>query len=188
VIKSQTAITRSCVILVGDFGTGPGKLTRAIPKPLQPTNGTPFLDHLLVEVARHGFTDVTLLGGHLGDQLQAYAGRRDIAGRAVHITVHVESNAMGTAGALLPLTGTPDDTLLLLNGNSWFDIDLRAFATGLPQWALARLALNHCTNLRRFGVVEFDSGFRITRFVERNSSVEAGYINAGICLLRRSLI
>jgi D,D-heptose 1,7-bisphosphate phosphatase len=187
VIKPETTVTRSCAILVGGLGTRLGELTRDIPKPLLPVNGVPFLDHLLVEVARHGFTDVALLAGHLGDQLQAYAGRRNVAGRDVQITVHVETQPIGTAGALLPLAETIDDTLLLLNGDSWFDIDLRAFATALPGWALARLALNHTTYLDRFGVVEFDNG-RITRFAERKTGVTTGYINAGIYLLRRSLI
>ena len=127
------------------------------------------------------------MAGHLGDQLQTYAGRRNVAGRDVRITVHVETQPMGTAGALLPLAETADDTLLLLNGDSWFDIDLRAFATALPDWAVARLALNRATNPGRFGVVQFDDG-RITRFAERNTTVTAGYINAGIYLLRRSLI
>ena len=90
----------------------------------------------------------------------------------MQITVHVEAQPMGTAGALLPLAGTADDTLLLLNGDSWFDIDLRAFATALPDWAVARIALNRTTNLGRFGVVEFDDG-RVTRFAERNTKRES---------------
>jgi D,D-heptose 1,7-bisphosphate phosphatase len=186
-MQPQTAVTRSCAILVGGFGTRLGELTRGIPKPLLPVNGAPFLDHLLVEVARHGFTDVVLLAGYLGAQLQTYAGTRTVAGREVQISVHVEAQPMGTAGALLPLGGNPDDTLLLINGDSWFDIDLRAFATALPDWAVARLGLTPITNPGRFGIVEFDEG-RITHFAERNTRVKRGYINAGVYLLRRSLI
>ena len=180
-------MTQSCAILVGGFGTRLGERTRGIPKPLLPVNGAPFLDHLLVEVARHGFINVVLLAGYLGDQLQTYNGRRQVAGREVEITVHVEAQPMGTAGALLPLVGAVDDMLLLLNGDSWCDIDLRAFATALPDWAVARLALNRSTNVGRFGVVEFHNG-RVTHFAERDPNARAGYINAGIYLFRRSLI
>jgi D-glycero-D-manno-heptose 1,7-bisphosphate phosphatase len=186
-MKSRTAVTQSCAILVGGFGTRLGELTRGIPKPLLPVNGVPFLDHLLLEVARHGFTNVVLLAGYLADQLQIYNGRRQLAGREVQITVHIEPQPMGTAGALLPLKGTIDDMLLLLNGDSWFDIDLRAFATALPDWAVARLALNRTTNLSRFGVVEFEDG-RVTHFAERNTNAKAGYINAGVYLFGRSVI
>ena len=98
-------MTQSCAILVGGFGTRLGERTRGIPKPLLPVNGAPFLDHLLVEVARHGFINVVLLAGYLADQLQTYNGRRQVAGREVEITVHVEAQPMGTAGALLPLVG-----------------------------------------------------------------------------------
>lgn len=180
-------MTQSCAILVGGFGTRLGERTRGIPKPLLPVNGAPFLDHLLVEVARHGFINVVLLAGYLGDQLQTYNGRRQVAGREVEITVHVEAQPMGTAGALLPLVGAADDMLLLLNGDSWCDIDLRAFATALPDWAVARLALNRSTNVGRFGVVEFHNG-RVTHFAERDPNARAGYINAGVYLFRRSLI
>jgi D-glycero-D-manno-heptose 1,7-bisphosphate phosphatase len=186
-MQSRFAIARTCAILVGGFGTRLGELTRTVPKPLLPVNGAPFLDHLLLEVARHGFTDVRLLAGHLGDQLRAYGGRRSLAGREIQITVHVEAQPMGTAGALLPLAGTANDTILLLNGDSWFDIDLRAFASSLPDWAVARLALNRTTNLSRFGVVEFDDG-RITHFAASGTGLKTGYINAGVYLLRRSLI
>src|SRR5262249_531311 len=65
--------------------------------------------------------------------------------------------------------------------------DLRAFASSLPDWAGARLALNYTTNLSRFGVVEFDQD-RITRFLPSVASGEAGSINAGVYLLRRNLI
>ena len=88
---------------------------------------------------------------------------------------------MGTAGALLPLLGNPEDTVLILNGDSWFDIDFRAFATGLPNWAVARIALRRTNDLGRFGVVEISDG-RVTRFADRNADVGAGYINAGIIL------
>src|SRR5262245_3452093 len=115
-MKAKDDVTQSCAILVGGLGSRLGELTRRIPKPLLPVNGAPFLDHLLVEVARHGFTKIVLLAGYLGDQLQIYNGRRQVAGREVQISVHVEAQPMGTAGALLPLLGTADDTVLLLNG------------------------------------------------------------------------
>ena len=185
--QSQTFVTRSCAVLVGGFGSRLGELTRKTPKPLLPVNGAPFLDYLLLELARHGFTDIVLLAGYLGDQLRAYSGQRQMAGRHVQITVHVEDQPMGTAGALLPLLGNPEDTVLILNGDSWFDIDFRAFATGLPNWAVARIALRRTNDLGRFGVVEISDG-RVTRFADRNADVGAGYINAGIYLVRRSLV
>ena len=118
-----------CVILVGGLGTRLGALTRTTPKPLLPVNGEPFLDLLIRRAVRFGFTDIVLLAGYLGDQVLArYAGARRIAGRDVQVRVVVEREPAGTGGALRYLDGIADDYFLLMNGDSWLDMDLRAFA------------------------------------------------------------
>src|SRR5215213_6644301 len=123
-------MVRQCVILVGGLGSRLGELTRETPKPLLPVMGKPFLEHLVLELARFGFTDVILLAGYRGEQVVSrFAGRRRIAGRDVTIRVVVEPEPAGTGGALTYLEGLADDTFLLMNGDSWFDIDLRLFAS-----------------------------------------------------------
>ena len=74
----------------------------------------------------------------------------------------------------------------ILNGDSWFDIDLRAFATALPNWAVARLALRRTNDLGRFGVVEFNDG-RVTQVCRTQCRLGAGTLMPEIYLLRRSL-
>ena len=119
---------RQCVILAGGLGTRLGALTQQVPKPLLPVGDRPFLDHLLLEAARHGFTRIVLLAGHLGEQVaERYAGTHRIAGREVTVTVTIEPEPAGTGGALAQLRGIAEDAFLLLNGDSWFDIDLRAW-------------------------------------------------------------
>ena len=92
---------RQCVILVGGLGSRLGDLTKHTPKPLLPVNGRPFLELLLAEAARHGFTRIVLLAGHLGGQVvERFAGPRSIGGRAVTVEVVVEPEPAGTGGAL----------------------------------------------------------------------------------------
>ena len=57
-------------------GAGLGALTSAMPKPLLPVAGEPFLDVLLFELGRHGFTEIVLLASFHSEKIRAYAGHR----------------------------------------------------------------------------------------------------------------
>jgi D-glycero-D-manno-heptose 1,7-bisphosphate phosphatase len=83
-----------------------------------------FLDIVLGQLARQAFDDIVLLAGHLGDVVRArYDGRSFGAAR---IRVIVEPEPLGTAGALVATRGDVAPRLLLVNGDTFFDIDLRA--------------------------------------------------------------
>jgi D-glycero-D-manno-heptose 1,7-bisphosphate phosphatase len=178
-----------CVILVGGLGTRLGDLTRETPKPLLPVAGKPFLDHLIHRAARFGFTDIVLLAGYLGNQvLDRYAGARRIAGRDVVTRVVVESEPAGTGGALTYLAGIADESFVLMNGDSWIDMDLRVFA----EWnnheaALAKIALRRLDATGRYGAVSLENG-RVTVFAPEAANGASCLINAGVYLIKRSLL
>ncbi len=179
---------RQCVILVGGLGSRLGPLTRTTPKPLLPVGDRPFIEHLLEEVARHGFTRIVLLAGYLGGQVaQRYAGRHRIAGRDLAIEVLIEPRPLGTGGALSQLRGIAEASFLLLNGDSWFDIDLRAFACRpLPRGTMLRMALCRMPEAGRYGTVALQDGF-VTQFLPRGAA-SAGMINAGVYLMSRDIL
>ncbi len=103
---------RQGVVLVGGRGTRLGEITRNIPKPLlEVSPGLRFLDVLLFDLARHGFSDILLLAGHHGDQVeQLYQGRR-----ILDSTVRVlrEPEPQGTGGALKFASAALDEAFLL---------------------------------------------------------------------------
>ena len=69
------AAIRQAVILAGGKGTRLGAITQTIPKPMLPIAGDrPFLDYLLEMIERHGYQDIILLGGYLGEVLEAAYG------------------------------------------------------------------------------------------------------------------
>lgn len=177
---------RQAVILVGGLGTRLGALTQSVPKPLLPVDGRPFLDILIQDVARFGFTRIVLLAGHLGGQfVEGFAGTRRIAGRDVEIRVVVEPTPAGTGGALRFLAPHAEDRFLLLNGDTWCDLDLRAFADA-PGDALLRMALRPVADASRYGTVALEAG-RVRAFLPRGAA-SGGVMNAGIYRMRRDLI
>ena len=175
------------VILVGGLGTRLGALTAMVPKPLIPINGRPFLEILVDALARHGIRRLVLMAGHLGDQLSAFAAR--IGAGGIDVACVVEPEPAGTGGALHYARDRLDPRFLLLNGDSFFDIDysdLIGRPAAVPD-ALGRVALRQVEDAARYGLVVCDQG-RITVFAERPPGPGPGVINGGIYWLDRRVL
>ncbi len=183
-----TRAIRQAVVLVGGRGTRLGALTRDVPKPLLPIAGErPFLDYLLETIERHGYEEILLLAGHLGDRVEElYAGRR-IGG--ARIEVLREPMPLGTGGALTVARDRLDDLFLMMNGDALFDINLRALEQAAREsGALATLALRAVPDAARYGRVIAEGG-RVTAFLEKDPShAGPGLINGGVYVLRREIL
>src|SRR5712692_4974483 len=116
---------RQAVILCGGLGTRLGALTAQTPKPLLPVDGNPFLDVLLFELGRHGVTRVLLLAGFAAQQVLDYAAATPMKARfRLEIEVSIEPERAGTGGAVWHARDHLDEIFLLLNRDSWFDVNL----------------------------------------------------------------
>jgi D-glycero-D-manno-heptose 1,7-bisphosphate phosphatase len=180
----MTPIRQAC-ILVGGKGTRLGDLTRTTPKPLMAiSDNRVFLDFVIEQIARQGFDDIVLLAGYLGDAVRArYEGRTFGAAR---IRVIVEDQPLGTAGAIAAARDSIAPQFLMLNGDSFFDIDLRALcAAGKDRDAL--IALHRVADASRYGSVMLD-GDRVVRFVEKRPNAGPALINGGVYVLRAGII
>jgi D,D-heptose 1,7-bisphosphate phosphatase len=182
----MTASIKQACILVGGKGTRLGDITRAIPKPLLDMGeGTTFLDLLIEQTARQGFNDVVLLAGHLGHLVQArYDGRTFGTAR---VRVLVEPEPRGTAGALISARDILEPWFILLNGDSFFDINVRALAAEADDDCEALIALRRVPETSRYGAVEFN-GDRILRFSEKVRNSGPALINAGIYILNATIM
>ena len=181
---------RQAVVLVGGKGTRLGALTRAAPKPLMTIDDDRvFLDFLVANLARQGFDRILLLAGHFGEQIEArYCGR---PAHGARVSVAIEPAPMGTGGALRSSRDLLDERFLLLNGDTYFDINYRALEKALDAAPDARvaLALRGIEDAARYGSVELEGG-RIRRFREKaaGESSSAGLINGGVYLMRRDVV
>lgn len=173
------------LFLVGGRGTRLGALSANTPKPMQEiAPGLRFLDLLLDHTARHGFNDIILLAGHLGEQVEAaYQGKRI---RDATISVVREPTPQGTGGALKLVAERLAPAFILSNGDSFFDVNLRALAAKSLE-SLGRIALRHVPDAGRYGSVQL-VGERIAAFLEKNpAQTGPGLINGGIYLLKREI-
>lgn len=177
-------------ILCGGLGTRLGALTAATPKPLLAVGGEPFLDHLLRELGRFGLRRVALLAAFEADQVHAFARNSAAAARfGMGLTVSVEPERAGTAGALHHARDLLADEFVLLNGDTWLDVNylgLQALRrnSGVP----AAMALRRVDNAARYGLVEL-AGERITEFGTGQADAGGGcWINGGVVACSRELL
>lgn len=178
---------RQVVFLVGGKGTRLGSLAANTPKPLLAiAPSVPFLDLLVENAARQGFSDIVLLAGHFADQIEArYQGRRI---KDATIRVVQEREPAGTGGALGHARALLDPWFLLANGDSYFDINLRAFAAHRPPDAVAHVALRMMQDVSRYGSVDLRDG-RVEKFMEKAiGQATPGLVNGGVYLTSRDIL
>jgi D,D-heptose 1,7-bisphosphate phosphatase len=182
-------MVRQAVILCGGLGSRLGALAAKTPKPLLPVGGAPFLDVLMFELGRHGIKQVLLLAGFAAKRILDYAASTSLKSRFdLEIDVSVEPQHAGTGGALWHARDHLDDHFLLLNGDSWFDINLLDFArrAASEPFATGAVAVRPLPDASRYGVVELD-GDRAIRFRERPERAGPGLVSAGLYCFPRAL-
>jgi NDP-sugar pyrophosphorylase family protein len=110
--------------------------------------------------------------------------------RSLEIAYSQEPATLGTAGALrFAASRFRTDTILVLNGDSYCNVDLMAFADWHQQHqATASIVLTEVRQADRFGSVDTTPDGRIVKFGEKVTSAASGWVNAGIYLIGRQLI
>jgi D-glycero-D-manno-heptose 1,7-bisphosphate phosphatase len=176
-------IKQAC-ILVGGRGTRLGRLTDRIPKPLLPVGGHAFLDYLLENVARHHIEEVLLLSAYRSAEVETHYHGTMVRGTKVRCIP--EGEPRGTAGALWCARQALQDTFLVLNGDTLFDINLLDLAMPRRGEWLARLALRAEAETAQRGRVTLNED-QVTGFAEKDRG-GPGIINGGIYFMRRNLI
>ena len=184
-MKNLSHITAA--ILAGGLGTRLRPVVADRPKVLAEVGGRPFLFYLLDQLAAVRVRQVVLCTGYLGHQV------RDKLGETygpMELLYSQEPSPLGTGGALcfaLPLLES--ETVLVLNGDSFCEANLRAFClVHRLRGARASLLLAEVTDTGRFGWVALDEEGRITGFREKGKATGGGWVNGGIYLINRALL
>ena len=176
------------VILAGGLGTRLRAMLGNGNKPMAAVAGKPFLEYLVLQLKRHGINQATLCVGYRGEIVQRYFGSG--AHCCVDISYSFEEDLRGTAGALkVAQPAVQSDTFIILNGDSFFDIDLNALiAYHHQKKALATIALAKVLDTRPFGAVETASDGAIVGFLEKGQQRGIGLVNAGIYVFQHDIL
>lgn len=191
-VESLANVTAA--ILAGGSGTRLRPVVPDRPKVLAEINGRPFLVYLLDQLIEAGVRDVVLCTGYLGEQVRVMFG--DSFGSLRLVYSH-EFSPLGTAGALrlaLPLfkpglsESNVSDSVLVMNGDSFCEADLRAFwAWHQARAGNATLLLTEVHDTQFYGRVQLNEDGLVLGFDEKGEA-GAGWVNAGVYLITRRFL
>lgn len=177
----------TAAILAGGLGTRLRSVVADRPKVLAQVGARPFLTYLLERLARAGVQKTVLLVGYGADQVRSAFGD-EYNGMA--IAYSTEPEPLGTGGAVrLSLPFFHDQSVLLLNGDSFCDVDLVRFYDHQQRFpGTTGLVLARVEDTSRYGRVRVEADGRVVRFEEKGQDPTPGWINAGVYLVPRSAI
>jgi mannose-1-phosphate guanylyltransferase len=176
------------VVLVGGKGTRLRPLTLSAAKPMLPTAGVPFLEHLLSRIREIGITHVVLGTSYKAETFTEHFG--DGSAFGLEIEYVVEDEPLGTGGAIRNVADKlRGSTQMVFNGDILSGVDLRGLlATHGRASADVTLHLVRVADPRAFGSVPTDASGRVQAFLEKTENPPTDQVNAGCYVFQRSIL
>ena len=178
------------VILAGGLGTRLWPLTKTVPKPMVPVGDTPYLEHQLRLLREQSITDIVLLIGYLGEQIQTHFGNGSQFGLSIRYSC--ETTPMGTGGALREASDLLDDMFLVIYGDSYLPIAYGDVLHTLRQSSADGVVTVYDNDQDDTGVtnnIALDSNHLITKYVKDDPhDPDLKYVEAGVLALRKNIV
>lgn len=172
---------KTAVILAGGLGTRLQSVLIDLPKPMAPIGNRPFLYYQMKWLCKFGIDRIILSVGFKYESIQSYFGD-DFEG--TKIEYRIEKELLGTGGACFQCLKYADEDILLINGDTFFPIDLEKFvANHIHSKAVVSIAMKEIFKSDRYGTVQVYEGI-ITEFEEKKF-IDKGFINGGIYALSK---
>ena len=173
------------IILAGGLGTRLRQVVSELPKCMAPVCGKPFLSYLLDYLKRFNVGKVILSVGYLRDSIiQFIDNQKD--NYNFDFEFAIEETPLGTGGGIkLALSKAVTDNVVVLNGDTFFDVDIKALIMNhLQSKKDITIALKPMENFERYGNVILDENGQVVEFQEKKFCT-MGLINGGIYVMKR---
>lgn len=177
---------KEAIILAGGFGTRLQSVVADRPKPMALVCGKSFLHYIFQYLKHYKIQKVILSVGHKAEIIQEYFGDKY---DNITIDYAIEKEPMGTGGGIrMAMEKCNDKEVLVLNGDSFFNIDLIAFYNFyINQQSDVSLAVRHIEDASRYGTIQLNDFKKINLFTEKTGRAMSGIISAGIYIINRKL-
>ena len=170
------------LILAGGFGTRLRNFVRDVPKPLAPVGSKPFLHYQVEHWIAQGARSFVFLLHHQPELIECFIEeRRSTLLASCEVKSIIEPQPLDTGGAVANAVRQLglDGEFIVTNADTWLGSGVRELTNAgsdtmvvVRQWEVSR-----------YGLVDIDAGF-LCGFREKVESMGAGWINAGMVLLR----
>jgi len=177
----------TAIILLGGKGTRLASMVSEVAKPMAPIQGKPFLEYLICYLKSFSINQFIFLTGHKHDSIENYFS--DGSKFKININYSREYATLGTGGAIKQAEELIlSEYFLLLNGDTFFELDINKFLKSSKMDCLVNIALKHVNNAKRYGFVKKDNHGYITQFKEKPKNLESGNINTGFYLMKKIIL
>lgn len=176
---------KEVIILAGGLGTRLRSVIDDVPKCMAPVAGRPFLWYLLRYLSHFDVEKVILSVGYLRHVVIEWIDERGDE-FPFGIDFSIETTPLGTGGGIrLALNKCLTDDIIVLNGDTFFDVDLNELYLQHSLYpASITLALKPMREFSRYGNVVLNNNL-ITNFEEKRYC-EEGLINGGVYVVSKN--
>ncbi|MGV9706013.1 sugar phosphate nucleotidyltransferase [Streptomyces sp. NPDC003483] len=171
------------VVMAGGLGTRLGAQGATRPKVLQPVGDSVFLDVMLQGAIEQGFRDFHFCLGRHSDQVINHLATG--LWSDLNVTVSVDPEPRGTAGALIAARPFLRESYILLLGDTYLPLDYRALETMLDADTHGVMVVAE-TEAALPANTEVTDG-RVTGY-SKEREFTGGLVDAGVALFRRDAL
>jgi D-glycero-alpha-D-manno-heptose 1-phosphate guanylyltransferase len=174
----------TAIILAGGLGTRLKDVLPNLPKPMAPILGRPFLEYLMDYWINQGVNHFILSVGY---QKKIIMNHFSNEYHGALIEYSEENTPLGTGGGLLKASKNLSDSFLLLNGDTFIEVDLKKMINfhlnKKSDWTLSIIKLDQT---ERYMGIEMDNNGKIISF---NSTKGQNFqlVNGGVYLINPSI-
>lgn len=175
---------QEAIILAGGQGRRLKSVVADIPKPLAPINNIPFLTYLICFLKQQDIKHIVLSVGYRWEMIKEIYGD---SYEGLKISYAIEQMPLGTGGGIaLSLEKTYEEDILILNGDSFIDFELKKFYEfHKANNSTLSFVLKDMKDFERYGSVDVKED-RIIAFCEKKL-IKQGLINAGVYIAKRDI-
>tara|TARA_Y100001968_G_scaffold319934_1_gene352197 strand:- start:12 stop:743 length:732 start_codon:yes stop_codon:yes gene_type:complete len=185
-LNSSNKPPNVAIILCGGLGKRLRNAVSGIPKPMAPIKNKPFLHYLINFWKNKGINIFILSTGYLGSCIKDYFGN-EFEGSL--ITYVQEELPLGTGGAIkkaLKCMQYEADNLIVLNGDTWNDINIKSLINDFHKSNHAiTMCIKKIDKNDRYGSLNLDKSNEVVSFCNKTGGP---IINTGCYLLNTQVI
>jgi len=177
-------MAKRAIILAGGKGTRLRPYTIALPKPLVPVGDTPILEIVIRQLARHGFSHVTMAVNHQAEIIKAFF--QDGSKWGLCIDYSLEDKPLSTMAPLKLVRDLPAH-FLVMNGDILTDLDYAAFYDDhIERDSTFTISSYLREEVIDYGVLDTDATGRLVGFREKPR--HAYQVSMGVYMVSRRLL
>lgn len=168
-------------MLAGGLGTRLNRVVAAVPKPMAPIRGRPFLEILLAMLGAKNVQRVVLALGHMAETIRGHFGSKFAGLQLDYVS---EGIPLGTGGATrLAMAQCLQDHVFVFNGDTYLDLEIESVEQAWQRERVPIIVGREVPSTGRYGRLTVQQG-RVTGFEEKGAE-GPGLINAGCYVLNR---